>query len=74
MTESQRINYLNKLGNQCPYCNSQEVIIPITYYQQEDDNFFTGKIELLLSCQKCNKYWEEVYKLIDVRKRKHTNE
>ena len=51
--------YIENRGNHCPFCDTDSV----TGLQFESD---ADVVWRLVVCDKCDKYWNDIYKLVDV--------
>lgn len=59
LTKGMKTKYLKKLGNECPFCGSDN----ITGGSFEAD---AGHAWQPIFCNECEKEWNDIYELVDV--------
>jgi len=62
LTIKQKKKYINKLGTQCPYCNSDNL-----NYHPDLSYCENGKILQTVICKDCDKQWQNLYQLKDIK-------
>lgn len=62
LTKSETRAYVEFGGHRCPYCNSKDI-------EGSKPYFVTNRILLEIECNMCERMWEDIYTLSDIRER-----
>lgn len=63
LTEKARKRHLRNGGHNCPYCKADYMELNYGELSPVED----GNIEQIVTCDKCNRRWMDVFQLAEIR-------